>query len=67
MFNMIASPNFLGAEPLRKRVPAVDEHGRDLDDFMVFFPGLAKKPPHLIQDMINRVHPFRRCCGFSRA
>ncbi|MCR4300585.1 MAG: hypothetical protein NUV51_03170 [Sulfuricaulis sp.] len=48
-------PMFQAAEPLRKRVPALDEHGKPLSDFMVLIPGLIKKPQHLIQTTIERI------------
>jgi len=55
MSELVISQTFLPAEPLRKRAPAFDEHGRALSDFMVLFPGLAKKPQHLIQDTIEHI------------
>ncbi len=44
------------SEPLRKRVPTVDENGRFLSDFMVLIPGLKDKPQHFIQAMMNELH-----------
>lgn len=55
MSKMTISPMFLAAEPLRMRVPTRDEHGEALSDFMVLFPGLVKKPQHLIQATINDI------------
>ncbi len=55
MSKMMISPMLLDAEPLCKRVPAFDEHGKALSDFMVLFPGLVKKPQHLIQATIDRI------------
>lgn len=55
MSDLIVSPAFLPAEPLRKRAPAFDEHGRALSDFMVLIPGLVKKPQHLIQTTIEHI------------
>jgi hypothetical protein len=46
---------YQAAEPLRKRVPAFDEHGNPLSDFMVLFPGLVEKPQHLIQTTIDHI------------
>jgi hypothetical protein len=51
---VITSP-FLPAEPLRKRAPAFDEHGKALSDFMVLFPGLVSKPQHHIQSTIEHI------------
>ena len=44
------------AEPLRKRVPSHDEHGRPLCDFMVLIPGLRDKPKYLADAVIQDVH-----------
>ncbi|MBI3547057.1 MAG: hypothetical protein HY081_10805 [Gammaproteobacteria bacterium] len=55
MSRLIVSPSLIPAEPLRKRAPAFDEHGNALSDFMVLFPGLIKKPQHLIQDTIKNI------------
>jgi hypothetical protein len=44
------------AEPLRKRVPSHDEHGRPLSDFMMLIPGLHDKPKHLIDRTIQDLH-----------
>jgi hypothetical protein len=44
------------AEPLRKRVPSHDEHGRPLSDFMILIPGLRDKPKHLVDAAIQDVH-----------
>lgn len=52
---LVVSPSFLPAEPLRKRAPTFDEHGKALSDFMVLFPGLAKKPQHYIQAAIEHI------------
>ena len=45
-----------GAEPLRKRAPLHDEHGRPLSDFMMLIPGLRDKPRHLIDNTIQDLH-----------
>ncbi len=55
MADLIVSPQLIPAEPLRKRAPTIDEHGRALSDFMVLFPGLVKKPQHLIQATIEHI------------
>jgi len=55
MSKMMIAPMFLDAEPLRKRVPTYDEYGKALSDFMVLFPGLVKKPQHLIQATIDDI------------
>lgn len=55
MSELLVSRQLLPAEPLRKRAPAFDEHGRALSDFMVLIPGLVKKPQHLIQATIERI------------
>lgn len=44
------------AEPLRKRVPSHDEHGKPLSDFMMLIPGLRDKPKHLVDAAIQDVH-----------
>jgi hypothetical protein len=44
------------AEPLRKRVPSCDEHGRPLSDFMILIPGLHDKPKCLVDAAIQDVH-----------
>ena len=55
MANLILSSQLLPAEPLRKRVPAIDEHGMALTDFMVIFPGLVKKPQYRVQTTIEHI------------
>lgn len=55
MSELVVSPSFLPAEPLRRRVPAFDEHGKALSDFMVLIPGLVNKPQHLIQTTIEHI------------
>ena len=44
------------AEPLRKRAPLHDEHGKPLCDFMMLIPGLRDKPKHIIDATIQDVH-----------
>ena len=44
------------AEPLRKRAPSHDEHGKPLCDFMMLIPGLRDKPKHIIDDTIQDMH-----------
>jgi len=55
MSALVVTLPFLPAEPLRKRAPAFDEHGKALSDFMVLFPGLVKKPQHYIQSTIEHI------------
>ena len=55
MSGLVISPSLLPAEPLRKRAPAFDEHGKALSDFMVLIPGLVKKPPYRIQATIEHI------------
>ena len=43
------------AEPLYKRAPRRDEHGRPLSDFMMIIPKLRTRPQHLIQDTIRKI------------
>ena len=52
---IMVSPTLLPAEPLRKRAPVFDEHGKALSDFMVLIPGLVNKPQHLIQVTIEHI------------
>jgi len=44
------------AEPLHKRAPSHDEHGKPLCDFMMLIPGLRDKPKHIIDDAIQDMH-----------
>ncbi|HSJ48657.1 MAG TPA: hypothetical protein VLA26_07410 [Gammaproteobacteria bacterium] len=37
------------SEPLRKRVPALDEQGKPLSDFMMLFPRLRDQPRHQVE------------------
>lgn len=55
MSALVVTSPFLPAEPLRKRAPAFDEHGKALSDFMVLFPGLVGKPQHYIQSTIEHI------------
>ena len=55
MSALVVTSPFLPVEPLRKRAPAFDEHGKVLCDFMVLFPGLARKPKHYIQFTIEHI------------
>jgi hypothetical protein len=43
------------AEPLHKRVPSRDEHGRALTDFMVLLPGLRDKPNPALEELIGKM------------
>ncbi|MEZ5541302.1 MAG: hypothetical protein R3F42_04590 [Pseudomonadota bacterium] len=44
------------SEPLRKRAPTHDEHGRPLGDFMMLIPGLRDKPRHQVDSTLQDVH-----------
>ena len=44
------------AEPLRKRAPSHDEHGKPLCDFMMLIPGLRDKPKYMIDNTIQDIH-----------
>lgn len=48
------------AEPLWKRVPARDETGRALSDFMMLFPGLRNKPARELQAVLNTINGVLR-------
>jgi hypothetical protein len=50
-------------EPLRKRVPLRDEHGRALADFMMIIPGLRNRPQRLIQRCIREIQAV--CARFG--
>lgn len=50
-----------GAQPLRFRAPAVDEHGKALSDFMMIIPGLRDKPRQLIQQTLYEIHSALAC------
>jgi len=43
------------AEPLYKRLPREDEHGKPLTDFMMIIPRLRTQPQHLIQETIHKI------------
>jgi hypothetical protein len=42
-------------QPLYQRVPARDEHGRLLGDFMVILPGLRERPKHEFAETLARL------------
>lgn len=65
MSALVVSTSFLPAEPLRKRAPAFDEHGKALSDFMVLFPGLVKKPQHYIQAAIAHIQTVFSDFGYA--
>ena len=50
-----ATLEMLPTEPLYKRAPREDEHGKPLSDFMMIIPKLRTRPKHLIQDTIRRI------------
>jgi len=43
------------AEPLYKRLPREDEHGKPLTDFMMIIPKLRSQPHHMIQETIHKI------------
>ena len=43
------------AEPLFKRAPREDEHGRPVSDFMMIIPRLRTRPPRLIQSKAEKI------------
>lgn len=43
------------AEPLWKRAPREDEHGRPLMDFMMVLPRLKHKSPRFIRETITKI------------
>jgi hypothetical protein len=47
--------DMLPADPLYKRAPREDEHGRPLSDFMMIIPKLRTRPQHLIQDTVRKI------------
>jgi hypothetical protein len=50
-----SSPDLVPADPLYKRAPREDEHGRPLSDFMMIIPKLRTRPQHLIQETISKI------------
>jgi len=50
-----------GGEPLRKRAPSHDEHGRVVTDFMMLLPGLRDKPRLLINETLQTIHATLAC------
>ena len=53
--NLPRSLDCIPADPLYKRAPREDEHGKPLSDFMMIIPKLRTKPQHLIQETISRI------------
>lgn len=45
----------LPAEPLYRRAPQTDEHGKPLTDFMMLIPRLRHRPQPLIQEVVNKI------------
>lgn len=43
------------AEPLWKRVPARDEDGRLLSDFLMLIPRLSRRPPTVLQSILGEI------------
>ncbi|HQU16479.1 MAG: hypothetical protein B7Z66_05095 [Chromatiales bacterium 21-64-14] len=64
-FNLAKSASLQHVEPLRKRVPLHDEHGRALADFMMIIPGLRNKPQRIIQRCVKEIQAV--CARFDDA
>ncbi|MEJ2060890.1 MAG: hypothetical protein P8Y64_10460 [Gammaproteobacteria bacterium] len=47
-------------EPLYKRAPTRDEHGRPLSDFMMIIPKLCKRPQDYIQQTLREIEAVLR-------
>lgn len=43
------------AEPLWKRAPSRDEHGRPLSDFMMIIPKLSRRPTDYIRNTLREI------------
>lgn len=61
--DLINSAPLQHVEPLRKRVPLHDEHGRALADFMMIIPGLRNRPQRVIQRCVKEIHAV--CARFG--
>ena len=46
--SLVVQPN----EPLHKRAPLYDEHGRLLNDFMLLVPGMRQRPQHQVREIL---------------
>ncbi len=60
---LMRSAGLAPMEPLRKRIPLRDEHGRALADFMMIIPGLRTRPQRLIQHCIREIEAV--CARFE--
>jgi hypothetical protein len=49
------APQYVAADPLYKRAPRVDEHGKPLSDFMMIIPKLRMRPHHALQEIIAKI------------
>lgn len=49
------APTIEANSPLHRRVPARDEHGHPLGDFMVLIPRLRERPPQDLADALARL------------
>lgn len=47
---------FQPTEPLWRRLPSRDEHGRRLADFMMLIPGLKRRSEAEIRDRLRAIH-----------
>ncbi len=50
-----------GSEPLHKRAPSHDEHGKAVTDFMMLIPGLRDKPRIIINQTMQTIHATLTC------
>ena len=50
-----------GAEPLHKRAPRTDEHGKAVTDFMMLIPGLRDKPRIILNETMQTIHATLAC------
>lgn len=56
------SINMLDAnEPLHKRAPTHDEHGKAVTDFMMLIPGLRDKPRLILNETMQTIHATLAC------
>ena len=53
--NLKTSLCCMPAEPLYKRVPQLDEHGKPLSYFMMILPRLRSKPQQFVHETIQKI------------
>lgn len=51
----VGAASLAPAEPLWKRVPGRGDDGHPLSDFMLLIPELRSKPPHVIEDTVQKI------------